>query len=97
VTVRRRPTALESGADGQFAARFLVMPEEAQARIPEALKEAHLAREVSPWTLEDGCLVSVCRHQLYDLFPHPKQLLPAARRGLRVAQLLTESFDRSSR
>ena len=97
VTVRRRPAARESRADGPFGARFLVMPEEAQAHLPEALKEAHLAREVSPWTVHDGCLVSICRHQLHDLFPRPRQLLPAARRGLRAAQLLTEAVDRSAR
>ena len=97
MTVRHWAAARGSRDQGLFAARFLVTPEEARVHIPEALKEAHLAREVSPWTLNDGCLVSICRHQLYDLFPRPKQLLPAARRGLRVAQLLTESFDRNSR
>ena len=97
VTVRRRPVARESRAGGPFGARFLVLPEEAQAHLPEALKQAHLGREVSPWTLHDGRLVSICRHQLYDSFPRPKHLLPAARRGLRAAQLLTGSVDRSSR
>jgi hypothetical protein len=97
MTVRGRLTARRLKADDAFGARFLVTPEEAQAHLPEALKRAHLAGEISPWTLQGGCLVSVCRHLLYDLFPRPRRLLPAVQRGLRAAQLLTESVDASRR
>jgi hypothetical protein len=90
VTVRHRPSTQVPTAGGLFGARCLVVPGEAGALIPEALKEAHLAREVSPWTVHDGRLVSICRHQVYELFPPTKTLLPAARRALRAARLLTE-------
>jgi hypothetical protein len=93
MTVRRWPSFGSQDRD-RFAASFRVTPEEAQARIPEALKEAHLSGEVWPWTVHDGCLVTICRHQRHDYYPLPEQLLPAARLGLRLAQLLTESFDR---
>jgi hypothetical protein len=91
-TVRLRPPGLASGTEDRFGARFLVTPEEAQQRIPEALAQAHLAGEVSPWTVHDGRLVSICRHLVCDQYLRPAQLLPAARRGLRAARLLTESI-----
>jgi hypothetical protein len=45
-----------------FTDRFSVTPEEALTQIPESLRHAHPAREVSPWTVRDGRLVTICRH-----------------------------------
>jgi hypothetical protein len=94
MTVRPRP-GVAPKANRSFGTRFLVQPEEAQEHVPESLRQAHLAREVPPWTLHDGRLVSICRHLLYDDLPNPKHLLPAADRALLAVRLLTPRTTRS--
>jgi hypothetical protein len=90
MTVRGQPGTRERGADEEFTVRFRVDPDEARTRIPEALQQAHLAREVSPWTVGDGRLVSICRHQLYEAYPPVKTLPPAISRAMRAVELLTK-------
>jgi hypothetical protein len=88
--VRKRLATRGRSAGDQFTDRFSVTPDEALTQIPEALRQAHLAREVSPWTVRDGRLVTICRHQLYDAYPPPKVLWPAISRAMRAAELLTK-------
>jgi hypothetical protein len=90
MTVRKRLATRERGADAQFTVDFSVLPDEARSRLPEALRQAHLDREVSPWTVRDGRLVTICRHQLYEAYPPVKTLPPAISRAMRAARLLTK-------
>jgi hypothetical protein len=90
MTVRGQPGTRKRGAGEEFTVRFRVDPEKARTRIPEALQQAHLAREVSPGTVGDGRLVSICRHQLYEAYPPVKTLSPAITRAMRAAELLTK-------
>jgi hypothetical protein len=71
-------------------------PDEVLNEIPEALRQAHLTREISPWTVRDGRLVTICRHQLYDAYPPPKVLWPAIRRAMRAAELLRPTVGQDS-
>jgi hypothetical protein len=96
MTVRKQPAAREGAAGEAFTDRFSVTPDEALNEIPEALRQAHLAREVSPWTVRDGRLVTICRHQLYDAYPPPKVLWPAIRRAMRAAELLRPTVGQDS-
>jgi hypothetical protein len=96
MTVRKRPATGEGVASAQFTDRFSVTPDEALTQIPEALRHAHLAREVSPWTVRDGRLVTICRHQLYDAYAPPNTLPPAITRALRAAELLRPAVGQGS-
>jgi hypothetical protein len=96
LTVRKQPATRERGASAHFTDRFSVTPDEALTRVPEALQQAHLAREVSPWTVSDGRLVTICRHQLYDAYPPVKTLSPAITRALRAAELLRPTVGQDS-
>ena len=63
------------------------------APIPETLKRAHLEAGATLWTLRDGHLLTICRHQLYQKAPPADLLLPAARQAVRTAVLLAEQAD----
>jgi hypothetical protein len=96
MTVRKRPATREGGAGEAFTDRFSMTPDEVLNEIPEALRQAHLTREVSPWTVGDGRLVTICRHQLYDAYPPPKVLWPAIRRAMRAAELVRPTVGQDS-
>lgn len=72
-----------------FDDRFRVLPDDARGMIPEALQRAHLAGDVSPWSVSDGRLMTVNRHQRYQWVPSVDLVMPAARQAVRIVELLS--------